>query len=115
MARSQCHIGRESDGSHRHHVQILREIRDGKDQNMRLDQTNVRLDRTRDDMKARFAQMELRQPQTEIRLAAELVAIAAAVHQGRDELRKDRRLRARVDDHERRIGLFEKGREEAAH
>ena len=32
----------------------------------------------------------------------------------RDELREDRALRTRVDDHERRIGALEKGRE-AAH
>jgi hypothetical protein len=53
--------------------------------------------------------------ETEIRLSMELVAIATAVREVRDELREDRRLRARVDDHERRIGVLEKSRDEAAH
>ena len=49
------------------------------------------------------------QTDTEIRLAAEIVAVAAAVRDVRDELHEDRVLRARVDDHERRIGALEKG------
>jgi hypothetical protein len=95
-------------------VQILREIRDG------VNETNARLDLTREEMSARFGevdarfgQFERRLTETEIRLATELVAVASAVREVRDELREDRRLRARVDDHERRIGVLEKGREEA--
>jgi chromosome segregation ATPase len=109
-------------------VQILREIRDGVNEtndrlgqtNARLDQTNGRLDLTREEMNARFGkvdarfgQLERRLTETENRLTTELVAVAAAVREVRDELREDRRLRARVDDHERRIGVLEKGREEA--
>ena len=95
-------------------VQILREIRDG------VNQTNARLDLTREEMNARFGEVdarfgrfEHRLTEAEIRLATELIGVAAAVSEVRDELRDERRLRARVDDHERRIGVLEKGREEA--
>jgi chromosome segregation ATPase len=104
-------------------VQILREIRDGVHQtnarlaqtNARLDETNARLDQARDETGVRFAQVERRLVETEIRLATEVVAVAAAIHEVRDELREDRRLRARVDDHERRIGVLEKSRDDAPH
>jgi chromosome segregation ATPase len=111
-------------------VQILREIRDGVnligarvdqtnarlDQtNARLGQTNARLDQTIDDVNGRFDRLERRMTETEIRIATEIVAVASAVREVRDELREDRRLRAQVDDHERRIGSLEKSRDEAAH
>ena len=93
-------------------IQVLLEIRDEvKQTNVRLDETNLRLDETY----VRLSQMGHRQTETEIRLVTEIVAVAAAVREVRDELREDRILRARVDDHERRIGALEKGRSEAAH
>jgi uncharacterized coiled-coil DUF342 family protein len=65
--------------------------------NERLDQTNERLDDLRD-----------RQTATEVRLATELVGVAGAVREVRDLLRQDLGLRARVDDHERRIAAMER-------
>jgi hypothetical protein len=59
-------------------------------------ETNVRLDR-----------LHQRQVDTEVRLATELVNVVAAIHEVRDELRADRELRSRVDDHERRIERLE--------
>jgi predicted nucleic acid-binding Zn-ribbon protein len=49
-----------------------------------------------------------RQTEGEIRVATELVAIAGVMREVRDELREDRALRARVDDHERRLRAIEK-------
>ena len=45
---------------------------------------------------------------TEVRLATEIVAVAKAVNQVRDELRESRVLRGQVDDHEARIASLEK-------
>jgi hypothetical protein len=59
-------------------------------------ETNVRLDR-----------IHQRQADTEIRLSTELVNVVAAIHEVRDELRADRELRSRVEDHERRIERLE--------
>jgi hypothetical protein len=104
-------------------VQILREIRDGvMETNARLDQINARWDQTIHDVNGRFDgvvyrmdRVERRLTETGIRLATEIIAVASAVRGVRDELREDRRLRAQVDDHERRIGSLEKSRDEAAH
>ncbi len=52
--------------------------------------------------------LEKRQTETEVRLATELVAVAAAVHLVRDELRATRTLNGQVNDHERRIRKLEK-------
>jgi hypothetical protein len=49
-----------------------------------------------------------RQTETEIRLASGLVAVGGAVREVRDLLREDRALRARVEDHERRIADMER-------
>ena len=87
-------------------IQVLREIRDEVTQTREeVKQTNALLDETN----IRLSRIESRQTDTEIRLAAEIVAVAAAVRDVRDELHEDRVLRARVDDHERRIGALEKG------
>jgi hypothetical protein len=61
-----------------------------------LAEANVRLDR-----------LHQRQVETEVRLATELVNVVSAIHEVRDELRADRELRSRVEDHERRIGRLE--------
>jgi hypothetical protein len=56
----------------------------------------------------RLDRLEQRQTATEIRIATELVGVAGALREVRDELRQDRTLRARVDDHERRIAATER-------
>ena len=52
--------------------------------------------------------LEKRQTETEVRLATELVGVANAVNQVRDELRAMRRLDGQVSNHERRISKLEK-------
>lgn len=47
--------------------------------------------------------LERRQLGTEMRLATELTAVVGAIHELRDVLIDDRRLRGDVADHERRI------------
>jgi hypothetical protein len=76
--------------------------------NSRLDETNERLEALRDDANIRFERLERRQVETELRLATELVAVAGAVREVRDQLREDRMLRGQVDDHERRLAALEK-------
>jgi septal ring factor EnvC (AmiA/AmiB activator) len=71
-------------------IEVLKSIRD------ELRGTNTRLDR-----------VERRQADTEVRLATEIVAVASAIHEVRDLLREDRQLRARLDDHERRLTAVE--------
>jgi chromosome segregation ATPase len=96
-------------------VEILKGIRDEvRSTNDRLDGTNQRLDRLSDevhtlrtDSNERFGRLERRQTETEVRLSTELVAVVGAVHEVRDLLREDHALRARVDDHERRIAAVE--------
>jgi hypothetical protein len=60
-------------------------------------QTNERLER-----------LERRHAESEIRLATEVVGVAGAVRELRDQLRDDLALRARVDDHERRLLAVER-------
>ena len=55
----------------------------------------------------RIDRLYQRQVESEIRLATELVSVVDAIHEVRDELRSDRALRARVDDHEQRIERLE--------
>lgn len=83
-------------------VEILKAIRDElrstrTELSSRLDGTNTRLDR-----------LERRQTETDIHLSTEVVAMRGAVEQLRDVLLADRDLRARVEDHERRISAIEK-------
>ena len=74
-------------------IEILKDIRqDMRGLREEARATNERLDR-----------LEHRQVETEIRLATQLVAVTGAIHELRDDLRQDRALKARVDDHERRI------------
>jgi hypothetical protein len=75
--------------------------------NSRLDETNERLEALRDDTNIRFERFERRQAETELRLATELVAVAGAVREVRDQLREDRQLRVQVEDHERRLAALE--------
>ena len=70
-------------------------------------QTNARLDGLRSDLTGRMDKLERRQIETEVRLATELVNVVSAIHEVRDELRADRELRSRVEDHERRIERLE--------
>ncbi len=79
-------------------VEILKEIRDElRNTNGRLDGTNQRLER-----------LEKRQTETEVRLTTELTAVVGAVHELRDVIVEDRKLRSQVSDHENRIGAIEK-------
>jgi hypothetical protein len=79
-------------------TQILIQIRDEiRSTNARLDQTNARL-----------TELEKRQVESEIRLATELVGVASAVRELKDLFKEDRKLRATVDAHERRIASLEK-------
>ncbi len=55
----------------------------------------------------RVDRLERRQTEGEIRVSTELVAIAGVMREVRDELREDRALRVRVDDHERRLRAIE--------
>lgn len=85
-------------------VKLLEAIRDElsktrQDLSARIDATNERLER-----------LERRQTESEVRLATELVGVASAVHQLRDVLIEDRKLRDAVDDHERRLRKLEKRR-----
>ena len=96
-------------------IEILREIRDEiRNTNGRIDgvrdelrATNNELRTTKDETNARFDTFTRRQTETEIRLATEIIAVAGAVREVRDVLREDLALRARVDDHERRISAME--------
>jgi hypothetical protein len=84
-------------------VEILKDIRDGvRTTNTRIDETNTRLD-------AGLAGLREQQVHTEIRLATELVAVSSALRNVTDLLRvQDGALRARVEDHERRLDVLEK-------
>ncbi len=85
-------------------IEILKGIRDEvRATNSRLDmlteglgETNGRLDR-----------LERRQIDAEIRTSTALVDVAGAVREVRDLRREDLGLRARVDDHERRLRAIE--------
>ncbi|MBX3273446.1 MAG: hypothetical protein KF729_24495 [Sandaracinaceae bacterium] len=86
-------------------VEILKQIPDElKQTHARLEQTNARLDQTND----RLGRLEQRQTATELRLSTELVAVVSAVHELRDVILEDRKLRATVDDHEHRIRALER-------
>jgi uncharacterized coiled-coil DUF342 family protein len=87
----------------------------------RLGETNERLEGLADEVQGlradtvqrfdeandRFGRLERRQTESEVRLSTELVAVVAAVREVRDVLREDLGLRARVEDHERRIAAVE--------
>jgi hypothetical protein len=78
-------------------VEVLKEIRD------EARKTNERLDETVD----RLGRVEKRQVETEIRLATELTSVVGAIHELRDVISEDRRLRSDVADHEARIRRLE--------
>ena len=97
-------------------IEILKDIRDG------TRRTNEQLDELRtevhngfgelrgelEDVRGGIVELRDRQTATEVRLATELVGVAGAVREVRDLLREDRALRARVEDHERRIAAMER-------
>jgi hypothetical protein len=68
--------------------------------------TNERLDGLTEEVRG----LARRQTETEIRLATEIVAVAGAINGLRDDLKQDRALRRRVDDHERRLRAIESDR-----
>jgi hypothetical protein len=73
----------------------------------RLDGTNARIDETN----AALSALREQQVHTEIRLSTEIVALSSAVRAVTELLRApkdDVALRARVEDHERRLGDLEK-------
>jgi hypothetical protein len=96
-------------------IEILRGIREeARATNARIDQTNERLDQTTAMLAERLERLERRQVESEVRLATEIVAVAGAVDRAtdmianlREDLKQDRALRARVDDHEDRIRAIE--------
>jgi chromosome segregation ATPase len=92
-------------------IEILKSIREEiRGTNARLDGHATRLDghTTRlDGLDARLDRLYQRQVESEIRLATELVSVVDAIHEVRDELRNDRALRARVEDHEARLERLE--------
>lgn len=101
-------------------VEILKNIRDEiretrtelretrTELSTRIDETRAELSARIDETNARVDALGRRQVDTEVRLATELTAVAAAVREVRDELRIDRALRRRVDDHEARIAALER-------
>lgn len=96
-------------------IEILREIRDEiRRTNERLDATNARLDATNerlgtqtDRLDSRLDGLQQRQSEMESRLATELVAVAGAVHELKDAVFADRKLREQVADHEARLRALE--------
>ena len=97
-------------------IEILKEIRDEvrgtntrlDDTNMRLDETNTRLDATAAKLSQRIDETNAHLVRVETRIATELIAVASAVAEVRDELRADRALRARVEGLEVRVTVLEK-------
>jgi len=71
-------------------------------QGLRAD-TVQRFDETND----RLGRLERRQTESDVRQSTELMAVVGAVREVRDLLGEDLGLRARVDDHERRIAAVE--------
>lgn len=89
-------------------VEVLKEIRDEvRKTNARLDQTSERLGARLDETNERLGRLEKRQVEAEIRLATELTAVVGAIHEVRDVLVEDRKLRSDVADHEVRIRRLE--------
>jgi DNA-directed RNA polymerase sigma subunit (sigma70/sigma32) len=86
-------------------IEILKDIRDeARLTRGEVRQTNERLER----LERRHTESERRHTESEIRLATEVVGVAGAVRELRDLLRDDLALRARVDDHERRLLAVER-------
>ena len=86
-------------------IEILKGIR------AEAHKTNEQLDELRgglEGVRGGIVELRDRQTATEVRLATELVGVAGAVREVRDLLREDCALRARVEDHERRIAAMER-------
>jgi len=87
-------------------VRILEQIRDEiRVTNERLAGTNTRVD----GVVQRMDRMEKRQIESEMRLSTELTAVVGAVNGVRDLLRERLDDRDRLDDHERRLRMLERG------
>jgi hypothetical protein len=75
------------------------------------EELRVGLDGVRDEVQgvsSRLDRLERRQTEAEVRVATELVAIGGVMREVRDAFLEERALRARVDDHERRLTAIEK-------
>jgi chromosome segregation ATPase len=83
-----------------------------KQTNERIDGTNARLDGMNAralGVTQRLDRMEKRQIESEMRLSTELTAVVGAVNGVRDLLRERLDERDRLDDHERRLRVLERG------
>ena len=91
-------------------IEILKGIRDAvRGTNERLDAMNGDLSGRIDATNERLERVERRQVESEVRITTELVALGGTLREMRDAFLEDRELRAQVADHERRIGMIEKG------
>jgi|HubBroStandDraft_6_1064221.scaffolds.fasta_scaffold2337284_2 hypothetical protein len=91
-------------------IEILKGIRDEvRGTNERLDAMNGDLSGRIDATNERLERVERRQVESEVRITTELVALGGTLREMRDAFLEDRELRAQVADHERRIGMIEKG------
>jgi hypothetical protein len=96
-------------------LEVLKEIRDeGKQTNVRLEQTNARLDRLRDETSAKINETNVRLDQlrdelarriveSEMRTATAITALAGNVGELVTFLKQDRDLRPRVEQCEKDI------------
>jgi hypothetical protein len=85
-------------------IKILGQIRD------ELKTTRTELTSRLDATNQRLETLERRQVETEIRLSTELVSVATAIGDLKKVLMEDRKLRAKVTDHEARIKALERKR-----
>ena len=86
-------------------IEILKDIREeGRKANDGLERLREEGRKTNE----RLERLERRQVESEVRVASEIVGVAGAVRELRDLLRDDLALRARVDDHERRLSAVER-------
>ncbi len=85
-------------------VTVLKDIRDELRSHGDILRSHGDILRSHD---GRLEALERRQVASEIRLATEITAVVGAIHELRDVLLDDRRTRAEVLDHERRIGRIE--------
>jgi len=84
---------------------VRTDMRDG------LQSVREEIQGVREEIQTRVDRLERRQTEGEIRVSTELVAIAGVMRVVRDELRAERALSVRVDDHERRLTAIEGGKQ----
>jgi septal ring factor EnvC (AmiA/AmiB activator) len=116
---------RKRNGSHDEQLEVLRAIwGEMRALNGRIETTNLelrgvsgrierleagfaRLEQQQAQTNDRLERLERRQTEDSVRLATEVVAVAKAITEVRDLLREDRQLRAKIDEHDRRIATLE--------